>query len=212
MTNFSLTQLAQELEAVMAAQADPQPQVAARLRQAIATHGAPAIIAALQAAVPAGASIGELIVYRSPKLTLLYGRAPARFRSAIHDHTVFACIAQLDGAETSVIYEREGDGLRVVRTVTGHPGDVTSLPADAIHHIENPTDAVASALHVYGGDFGAVMGDRSLWAHDDHRQMGFSFERLLQQSVEAMKRTGNDRGLKSLVEAIPAAQALVDKA
>lgn len=212
MENFTIHGLVQELEQVMDTVADPQPEVARRLRDTVARYGAEAIIEALEAAIPAGASIGEMIVHRSPKLTLLYGRAPSRFRSAIHDHTVFACIAQLSGAETSVVYEpaEDGEGLAVVRTVTGRPGDVTTLPADAIHHIENPTDEVASALHVYGGDFGAVMGDRSVWSHDAHERGSFSFEKLLQQSVVAMKRTGNDEGLQGLVEAIPAIKPMVD--
>jgi len=207
---FSIETLAHELEQVKATAADPQAAIASYLRRVIAEVGAPTIVAALEKAIPAGATIGEMIVYRSPALTLLYGRIPARFRSAIHDHTVFACIAQLTGAETSVVYEPEGDGLRVARTMTGPPGDVTNLPADAVHHIENPTDAVSSALHVYGGDFGAVAGDRSLWSYGDHARTGFSFEKLLQQSVVAMKRTGNQRGLEGLVDAIPAAKKLVE--
>lgn len=201
-----------ELERIMEAALDPQPEIARRLERAVEEHGADAIIQALEAAIPEEASIGEMIVHRSPTLTLLYGRVPPRFRSAIHDHTVFACIAQLTGAETSVVYERgEGrQGLTVTRTVTGRPGEVTTLPPGAIHHIENPTDAIASALHVYGGDFAAVEGDRSLWSHDEHERDGFSFPKLLAQSVVAMKQTGNEQGLQRLVEAIPAAKAMVD--
>jgi predicted metal-dependent enzyme (double-stranded beta helix superfamily) len=210
MDKFTIDTLAQELEHTMQTAADPQPEIARRLRSAVERHRVDAIIEALEAAIPAGATIGEMIVHRSPSVTLLYGRAPAHFRSAIHDHTVFACIAQLSGAETSVVYERDGEALRVVRSVTGRPGDVTTLPADAIHHIENPTNTVASALHVYGGDFGAVVGDRSLWSHDEHARDSFSFEKLLQQSVVAMKQTGNEQGLQGLIEAVPAAKAMVD--
>ena len=212
MENFTIQGLAKELEALQDTAPDPPAAIAQRLQTAIAEYGPQTIIDALEAAIPEGATIGEMIVYRSGKLTLLYGRAPAHFRSAIHDHTVFACIAQLTGAETSVVYEpaEDGNGLRVVETVTGRPGDVTTLPPDAIHHIENPTDDIASALHVYGGDFGAVAEDRSLWTHDDHERGGFSFDKLLQQSVLAMKRTGNEPGLQGLVDAIPAARMLID--
>ena len=38
--------------------------------------------------------------------------------------------------------------------------------AEAIHHIENPDEETASALHIYGGDFGTVMDKRSLWSSD----------------------------------------------
>jgi hypothetical protein len=69
---------------------------------------------------------------------------------------------------------------------------------------------VAGALHVYGGDFGAVEKDRSLWSHEAHEREGFSFPKLLQLSVVAMKKTGNTQGLESLVEAVPATKAMVD--
>lgn len=211
MQEFTISALAHELQQIQDAGGDRQAKITDRLRQVVAEYGPQTIIDALEAAIPAGASIGEMIVHRSPTLTLLYGRVPPRFRSAIHDHTVFACIAQLSGAETSVVYEHDedGQGLRVVKTVSGRPGDVTALPADAIHHIENPTDGISSALHVYGGDFGALMDDRSLWTHEAHERGSFSFERLLQQSVDAMKKTGNEQGLEALVEAVPAAKALV---
>jgi hypothetical protein len=86
-----------------------------------------------------------------------------------------------------------------------------SLPADAIHHIENPGDGTARSLHLYGGDFGALMDDRSLWSEDAHQQLPFSFEGLVQQAAIAMQRDGNDRGLSALTEAIPAAEALLAK-
>jgi predicted metal-dependent enzyme (double-stranded beta helix superfamily) len=212
MEEFTIHQLARELEQAMATSTEAQAEVEKRLRSTIEQFGAQTIVDALQAAIPEGASIGEMIVYRSPALTMLYGRIPPHFRSAIHDHTVFASIAQLTGVETSVVYEKndDGDSLRVAREMVGRPGDITSLPADAIHHIENPTDDYSSALHVYGGDFDAVADDRSLWSHDGSKRDSFSFEKLLKQSVVAMKRTGNDEGLAGLVQAIPATQAMVD--
>lgn len=209
MSESTIKSVAKSLEADMERAEDAQAAVEARLREIVGRCGPAKIVALLESAVPAGASVGELVVYRSSKLTLLYGRIPPHFRSAIHDHTVFACIAQLTGQETSVVYEPEGDGLRVAQTTTGRPGDVVSLPADAIHHIENPTDGVSAALHVYGGDFDAVREQRSLWSHEEHVRGEFTFEKLLVQSVDAMKQTGNQAGLNGLVEAIPAAKALV---
>lgn len=211
MTAFTIDALARDLEDILATAQDPQPAVARRIQVAIARHGAPAIIEALEAAIPAGASIGELIVFRSDNLTMLYGRIPPHFRSAIHDHTVFACIAQLSGEEHSHVYEAtpDGEGLGVVRTEVGRVGDVTQLPADAIHHIENPGDEVAAALHVYAGDFEAVREHRTLWTHD-HVRREFTMEALVRESVVAMKRTGNLDGLAGLVEAMPAAAKLVE--
>lgn len=213
MNGFTIQGLAEELQTAMRGAQDPQAEVEQRLTATITRCGAETIIEALEAAIPEGASIGELIVHRSPELTILYGRIPAHFQSGIHDHTVFACIAQLTGEERSIVYapREDGEGLEVVRTEVARPGDVTCLPADAIHHIENPTDEVAAALHVYGGDFGAVQEQRSLWSPENHERGSFSFEKLLHHSVVAMKRGGNEAGLASLVEAIPAAETLVAK-
>lgn len=86
-------------KAAMAASDDRQGAAAALMAEAIAAHGPEAIIRALDAAVPPGAGVGELIVHASPEMTLLYARIPARFQSGIHNHTVFANIAQLQGEE-----------------------------------------------------------------------------------------------------------------
>jgi predicted metal-dependent enzyme (double-stranded beta helix superfamily) len=211
MSKFNIQGLAAELEQAVADSSDKQAAVSRVLRKVMQEQGPQTIIEALEASVPNAASIGELIAYKSPQLTVLYGKVPPRFRSAIHDHTVFACIAQLTGEETSVIYEPTEDGkLRVAQSTTGRPGDVVELPVDAIHHIENPCDEISTALHVYGGDFGAVMEDRSLWTHDDHAKSGFSFEKLLKLSVVAMKDTGNDKGVAAVAEALPAAKPMID--
>lgn len=211
MQEFTIDALALSLEDAKKTAENPQEAVARKLELAIATFGAPAIIEALEAAIPEGASIGELIVYRSPELTMLYGRIPPHFQSGIHDHTVFACIAQLTGEERSVVYEptADGSGLEIARTEVGRPGDVTRLAPDAIHHIENPCDEVSAALHVYGGDFSALEPERSLWTHD-HVRGNFSFPALMRNSVIAMKRSHNQEGLDGLVAAMPAAAKLVE--
>ena len=209
MSEFNIQGLAAELEQAVADSSDKQDAVSRVLRKLVKEQGPQSIIEALEAAVPNAAPIGELIAYKSPQLTVLYAKIPPHFRSAIHNHTVFACIAQLTGEETSVVYEPTEDGkLRVVHSTTGRPGDVVELPVDAIHHIENPCDEVSTALHVYGGDFGAVMEDRSLWTHDDYEQSGFSFQKLLELSVVAMKDTGN--GVAAVAEALPAAKPMSD--
>jgi predicted metal-dependent enzyme (double-stranded beta helix superfamily) len=208
---FSVSDLAHSLEESKQSAQNPQAAITKQIQLAIAKYGPEAIVAALEEAVPAGASVGEMIVFRSEHITMLYARIPPRFQSGIHDHTVFACIAQLTGAEKSVVYQptEDGEGLQVTESVVSHLGDVTELAPDAIHHIENPTDEVAAALHVYGGDFSAIEDERSLWTHD-HVRGPFSFEALMRHSVVAMTRDQNQRGLDGLVEAIPAVAKLVD--
>jgi predicted metal-dependent enzyme (double-stranded beta helix superfamily) len=190
--------------------ADRQRAARAFLETTMAENDPAEIIAVLDAAIPEGADIGEMIVHASPELTMLYARVPPRFQSGIHNHTVFACIGQLAGSEIGVAYERTPEGgLRAKKSVSIKAGEVASLPADAIHHIENPNQTTGSALHIYGGDFGALMDQRSLWTTDGHAEMKFNFQALLGESIKAMKASGNQAGLDALVEAIPAVRALV---
>ena len=192
--------------------ADRQRAARAFLETTMAENEPADIIAVLDAAIPEGADIGEMIVHASPELTMLYARVPPRFQSGIHNHTLFACIGQLAGSETGVAYERnpDGGGLRVKKQVSIKAGEVASLPADAIHHIENPNETTGSALHIYGGDFGAVMEQRSLWTADGQAEIPFTFQALLAESVKAMKASGNQAGLDALVEAIPAVRPMVE--
>jgi predicted metal-dependent enzyme (double-stranded beta helix superfamily) len=105
---------------------------------------------------------------------MLFARVPARFQSGIHDHTVIACIGQLEGQERSVVYEEteDGQGLTIKETAQISAGEVMTLPEDAIHHIENPLEETSYSLHIYGGDFSAVMNERSLWTHEQPVRTG----------------------------------------
>ena len=209
---FSIETFAAKLQLAMQDAPNKLEVVREGLACAMQKHGAEAITQALEAAVPAGADIGELIVHQSPELTLLFARVPGRFQSAIHDHTVFACIGQLSGEERSVVYEASdnGQGLRVSESTSVSAGEVMTLPADAIHHIENPREETSCSLHIYGGDFRAVMSERSLWTHEAHERTAFWFPELMKQSVTAMKKNGNQQGLAAIVKAMPKTQALVD--
>lgn len=212
MDKFTIEGFAKGCKAAMAEAKDRREAARAYLEGVLRTNPASEIIEVLEAAIPAGASIGEMIVHQSAELTMLYARIPGRFKSGIHNHTVFATIGQLSGAERNTVYRKTEDGksLSVDSIETVHPGEVLSLPEDAIHHIENPTTTTSASLHVYGGDFNAVMEDRSLWSFEDLAEKSFSFPELLRESVQGMKLDGNDVGIAELVKAIPAARGYVD--
>lgn len=210
-TTFSIEAFAAGCKQAMVEASDGKEAARAYLAAAVARYGVNEIIGALEAAVPSGASIGELIVHASPELTMLYARAPGHFQSGIHDHTVCAVIAQLQGQEVNHIFEPSTEGaLREVRTMTLRPGEVLTLDKDVIHCIENPSDQPALALHLYKGDFRALSERRSLWSWHDHQQKSFSFPELLEESVVAMHQSGNSAGLDALVQAMPAAEAFVN--
>ena len=116
------------------------------------------------------------------------------------------------GSEVSTIYDKTEDkkGLTVTGTLTANVGEVVSLPEDAIHHIENPNNDTAHSLHIYGGDFNAVMDERSLWDFDNHEEKSFNFKELIKESIKGMKRNQNQTGLEEIAKAIPSTKPLVD--
>ncbi len=211
MSEFTIDGFAAMCKSAMAATDDRQSAARRCLQQVLDDYDTQHVLDVLDAAIPPGADIGEMIVHTSPELTMLFGRVPARFQSGIHNHTVFACIGQLTGHEKNVFYERDLDhGLEVVGETTAAAGELIAMPADAIHCIENPDHETSRALHIYGGDFKAVMDQRSLWTSVAYEERPFSFELLMQESARAMRRDGNTAGLAALVEAVPAMRAFVE--
>jgi predicted metal-dependent enzyme (double-stranded beta helix superfamily) len=212
MNKFSIEGFAAGCKRAMAGAANRELAAKTFLEKVMQENDLTEIADFLDAAIPAGADVGEMIVHTSPELTILYARVPARFQSGIHNHTVFACMGQLEGSEVSTIYKQiEGEQrLTVAEVVTAHTGSVISLPADAIHHIENPDNTTARSLHVYGGDFAAVMDERSLWDSDDHQEKVFSFQELISQSIKTMKAHHNQVGLEAVAKAIPATRPLIE--
>lgn len=212
MANFTIDGFANGCKAAMADAENKALAARQFLEQTLRENDPMDMVNILNAAVPKGADIGEMIVHRSPELTMLYARVPPRFQSGIHNHTVFACIGQLIGSEASTIYRKtdDGQGLSVANTLTAEVGQVISLPEDVIHHIENPNYETAHSLHVYGGDFDAVMEERSLWGYDNFEEKTFSFQGLIQESINGMKRSNNQTGLDEIVKAIPATKQLVE--
>jgi predicted metal-dependent enzyme (double-stranded beta helix superfamily) len=211
MSEFSIESFATECKEAMDQAEDRRGAARECLARAIERHGAEEIIEVLSAAIPAGASVGEMIVHRSPTLTMLYARLPPRFQSGIHNHTVCACIGPLVGEERNTIFEKQADGtVKEVRRLVAKPGEVLELERDVIHCIENPTTETSHALHLYAGDFVAIQDRRSLWSSRDHSEKSFTFPELLRESAEAMRESGNQEGLDALGEAIPAARPMIE--
>jgi len=212
MSVFSIEGFATGCKAAMENATDKRQAAKACLQKMLEENETSHVIKVLEDAIPEGADIGEMIVHQSAELTMLYGRIPPRFQSGIHNHTVFACIAQLQGEEINTSYQKteNGDGLRVFGTVTNKAGGVISMPEEAIHHIENPNQETGKALHIYGGDFGAVMDQRNLWSSDSYEMKPFTFKDLLGESIKMMKLNDNAMGLDELARAIPITKPMID--
>ncbi len=212
MNTFSIEGFAAGCKQAMANSDNREQAAKAYLENVMQENDLSYIANVLEAAIPPGADVGEMIVHTSPELTMLYARVPARFQSGIHNHTVFACIGQLEGSEISTVYKQAEDEqhLTIADTLTTQPGETISLAADAIHHIENPGNGTARALHIYGGDFNAVMEERSLWDSESHEEQAFNFQELIKQSIKTMKAHNNQTGLEAIAKAIPAIRELIN--
>ncbi len=74
-----------------------------------------------------------------------------------HNHTVFACIAAVEGAEQNNIYERVDDGsvegkadLKLREEVDLRPGNALAMMPDDIHSVVIDGAEVIRHLHFYG--------------------------------------------------------------
>mmetsp|Transcript_23269 Transcript_23269/g.50584 ORF Transcript_23269/g.50584 Transcript_23269/m.50584 type:complete len:236 (+) Transcript_23269:187-894(+) len=192
-----------------------QAAAASYYRSVLSSHTITEIMSVLQNSIPPDANVGEMIIHTSDDLTILYARLPPRFMSAVHDHTIFACIGALIGREQNIIYSLGDGGKDVPPTVEREfvlePGQIAELSPDVIHSISNPSDDTSHSLHIYGGDFKAVMNERTLWSSDELRAMPFSFPALMKESCLRMKREENDVGLDATATAVPALKPLIEQ-
>ena len=152
--------------------ADPQASVEAVVLDATKD---PAIVAAVSKRKKF-ASLVDLAIHRTERLTLLAGAVPPGFVAAPHNHNLWSVVGVCTGQEDNQYFERDGDGLRQIgqASVVG-PGVLPNGP-DVIHAICNPLDVPLLVIHAYGGDLFST--PRSNWDPETHQEIPFDWEKV----------------------------------
>ena len=122
------------------------------------------------------ASLEDLAIHRSDRLTLLAGALPPGFFAGPHNHNLWSVVSVCAGQEDNQFFERDGDELkRSGETSVVAPG-VLANGKDVIHAIRNPLDTPLVVLHAYGGDLFAI--PRSNWDPKTHKEIPFDWKKV----------------------------------
>jgi predicted metal-dependent enzyme (double-stranded beta helix superfamily) len=133
---------------------------------------------------PQWAEIGTL--HRSPELTILKVIWAPGMSIYPHDHRMWAVIGLYGGREDNVFYRRSAQGLEQAGGKQLDITDTTLLGQTIIHAVTNPLRQFTGAIHVYGGDFFAVL--RSEWDPDTFAECPYDVEHAKRVFVEANER------------------------
>jgi hypothetical protein len=173
---------------VKACQGQPPSAVKELLEEALRD---PESIKEALAAIGSGKNVGEgsmgdLIIYRGPDLTILKAAVPAKFKSPPHNHLMWAVIGVYDGQENNYFYRRSSEGLEAAGGKQLRPPDVLVLGEEAVHAIENPLDRTSFAIHVYGGDL--PNAPRRMWNPATLQEEPYEYQAALRYARQLMEQ------------------------
>jgi predicted metal-dependent enzyme (double-stranded beta helix superfamily) len=126
-----------------------------------------------QEAVPdsgMGGGIGQWLLFRAGdgSLSLFSLVVPSESETPVHDHLAWGLVGLYRGTQDEEIFERDGDGLRLVESRALEPGDFYALipPADDIHRVRTTSAETSVAIHLLTNDTGCV------WRHSYDPESG----------------------------------------
>ena len=131
-------------------------------------------------------SAGLDILYRADDLTILNFVWAPNMELHAHNHNIWAIIGIYSGVEENTFYIRKNGTIVKQNSKNLEAGDVVMLGEDVIHSVRNPTDAATGGIHVYGGDFVAVM--RSEWDMDSFQESPYDMEHTRKVFADANRR------------------------
>ena len=137
------------------------------------SHKATREVVARAVSNPAGilAGLGEprraevQTLYHAPELTILNVVWAPRMTIMPHNHLMWAVIGIYTGRENNIFWRRlpsdAGGRIEAAGAKSLGEHDAEPLGRDIIHTVTNPLPRLTGAIHIYGGDFFAVI--RSEW-------------------------------------------------
>ena len=110
-----------------------------------------------------GGGIGQWLLYRAGdgSLSLFSLVVPSESETPVHDHLAWGLVGLYRGTQDEEIFERDGDGLRLVERRALGPGDFYALipPRDDIHRVRTTSAETFVSIHLLTNDTGCV------WRH-----------------------------------------------
>jgi predicted metal-dependent enzyme (double-stranded beta helix superfamily) len=181
--SFSIERFVADCRAVRG-RPDWADAIAALLSEAVKE---PQAIDALIAERGASARKGFDIWVQSDDLTIYQVEGKPGLVSPPHDHACVAVVGVYRGTEGYQNYETRDGRLAPTGKVTVNAPDVSVLPADLIHALDNSQTEGSGSIHVYG-NVHFDLAERRLWNPDTLEEAPFSTRQQFQWTKGAPER------------------------
>ncbi len=116
----------------------------------------------------------EIMLYEDDSLSLWFCRFNPDVVMPPHEHKMTVHIGVLSGGEKNIMYRRENNELKHIKTKVVHSGEILTLGPDGIHAVTADGDKPSYALHIYEEPLMQVK--RSLFDWDSGEKVEFTME------------------------------------